>query len=247
MGFGGSAARSGWRVSRVECMDGTIFDIKEFAINDGPGVRITVFLKGCPLRCKWCHNPEGLSCEPQKNLRTGRIVGERWTDHDLCAYLLKYKPAYDISGGGVTFSGGEATMQDKFLISCSERLRAHGVNVNLDTCGYCDKTVFRGILRHVDLCYYDVKCMDSKLHQDMTGVGNELILENLKVLAESDVRYHVRIPLIPHVSDTAENRLAAERFIKGLSRQPESIDWLPFNSLASAKYAVYGMKYRFAE
>ena len=228
-------------------MDGTIFDIKEFAINDGPGVRITVFMKGCPLRCMWCHNPEGMSREPQKNLKTGRIVGEKWTDDDLCAYLLKYKRAYDISGGGVTFSGGEATMQDKFLISCSERLRACGVSVNLDTCGYCDGAVFSSVLRHVDLCYYDVKCMDSELHRNMTGVGNELILENLKVLAASDVRYHVRVPLIPRVSDTEENRLATERFVRGLPRQPESIDWLPFNHFASAKYAVYGMKYQFAE
>ena len=234
-------------MSRVERMDGTVFDIKEFAINDGPGVRITVFLKGCPLRCKWCHNPEGLSCEPQRNLRTGRMVGERWTDDDLCAYLLKFRRAYDISGGGVTFSGGEATMQHEFLLSCSERLRGHGVNVNLDTCGYCDEAVFRGVLRHVDLCYYDVKCMDSELHRDMTGVGNELILENLKILAGSGVRYHVRVPLVPRVSDTVENRLATERFVKGLPRQPESIDWLPFNCLAPAKYAVYGMKYQFAE
>ena len=121
------------------------------------------------------------------------------------------------------------------------------MNVNLDTCGYCDEAVFRGVLRHVDLCYYDVKCMDSELHQDMTGVGNELILENLKVLTGSGVRYHVRVPLVPRVSDTAENRLATERFVKGLPRQPESIDWLPFNGLAPAKYAVYGMKYQFAE
>lgn len=226
-------------------MEGMIFDIKEFAVNDGPGVRVTVFLKGCPLRCRWCHNPEGMSKVPQRNMKTGRMVGEEWTVDELCNYLLKFKMAYDISDGGVTFSGGEPTAQAEFLIACAKALRDGGVSVNLDTSGYCESAVFEKVLQHIDWCYYDLKCMDAALHKDMTGVDNRLILENLKRLSASAVRYHVRVPLIPNVSDTTENRMNTESFVRLLPRPPEKIDWLPFNVLAPAKYPVYEMNYEF--
>lgn len=226
-------------------MNGIVFDIKEFAINDGPGVRITVFLKGCPMRCKWCHNPEGLSKEPQRNLKTGLMVGKEWSDMALVEYLSQFKSAFDLSGGGVTFSGGEATMQPDFLISCADRLHKNGIGVNLDTSGYCESRLFTEILKHVDFCYFDLKCMNSDLHNEMTGVGNELILENLTALSRSHVVYHVRVPLVPGVSDTPENRNATERFVSLLPRKPQRIDWLPFNTLAPGKYPVYGMKYAF--
>lgn len=224
-------------------MAGIVFDIKEFAVNDGPGVRITVFLKGCPLRCKWCHNPEGMDKAPQRNFKTGRMVGEEWSVEDLCEYLVRFKPAFDISDGGVTFSGGEPTAQAAFLVACAKELRKGGVKVNLDTSGYCEPDVFCDILCHVDWCYYDLKCMDGKLHKEMTGVDNLLILENLKRVSGSAVPYHVRVPLIPNVSDTPENRRATEEFVHSLPRPPEKIDWLPFNILAPAKYPVYGMNY----
>lgn len=228
-------------------MTGIVFDIKEFAVNDGPGIRVTVFLKGCPLRCKWCHNPEGMDKVPQRNLKTGRMVGEEWTAERLCGYLMMFKEAYDISNGGVTFSGGEPTAQSEFLIKCADRLHDVGISVNLDTSGYCESAVFEKILLHIDWCYYDLKCMDGKLHKDVTGVDNKLILDNLKRLSESEVKYHVRVPLIPKVSDTPANRAATEAFVHSLSRPPEKVDWLPFNVLAPAKYPVYGMEYRFGE
>ena len=141
-------------------MTGRIFDIQEFAVNDGPGLRVTVFMKGCPLRCKWCHNPEGLSYEPQVNILTGRTVGIDWSADDLIAFLLKYKTAFDVSGGGVTFSGGEATAQFEFVYEVSRRLKVKGIHVNLDTSGYCDEVKFRKLLDVVDLVYFDVKCVD---------------------------------------------------------------------------------------
>lgn len=225
-------------------MSGTVFDIKEFAVNDGPGVRVTVFLKGCPLRCKWCHNPEGMDKVPQRNLTTGRMVGEVWTAEQLCGYLMTFKKAYDISNGGVTFSGGEPTAQSEFLVECADRLHDGGISVNLDTSGYCESDVFEKILLHIDWCYYDLKCMDGRLHKDVTGVDNKLILDNLKRLSESEVKYHVRVPLVPNVSDTPANRAATEAFVQSLPRPPEKIDWLPFNVLAPAKYPVYGMEYK---
>ncbi len=226
-------------------MTGMLFDIKEFAVNDGPGIRITVFLKGCPMRCKWCHNPEGLTKEPQKNLKTGLMVGEEWTDVALVEYLAQFKKAFDLSGGGVTFSGGEATMQPEFLMSCADKLHEKGIEVNLDTSGYCDSGLFCEILQHLDWCYFDLKCMDSDLHRKMTGVGNELIHENLLALSKSQVLFHVRVPLVPGVGDTVENRRATERLVEQLPRKPLKIDWLPFNTLAPGKYPIYGMKYEF--
>lgn len=226
-------------------MSGTIFDIQEFAVNDGPGIRMTVFLKGCPLRCKWCHNPEGMSAEPQMNRATGRMVGREWSVEELVGKLISFKDVFDLSGGGVTFSGGEATAQGEFLIAVAKELRARGVHVNLDTCGQCATEVFRRVLENVDLVYYDLKCMDSALHEKMTGMANELILTNAKVLAESNVSYHIRVPMTPGVGATEENRRATEAFVAQLPRQPEAIDWLPFNEMAGAKYANYGMEYGF--
>lgn len=226
-------------------MLGIVFDIQEFAVNDGPGLRITVFLKGCPLRCRWCHNPEGLSPYPQKNLQTERLIGREWSDVELATHLLQYKDAFDLSGGGVTFSGGEATLQADFLIAVAKILRAHGVHVTLDTSGYCSSEEFTRILGNVDLVYYDLKCMDSKLHQTMTGVDNAQILENARLLALSEVPYRIRVPLTPGVADTSTNRIATEAFVATLPRAPQGIDWLPFNELAGAKYASYGIEYCF--
>lgn len=228
-------------------MTGRIFDIQEFAVNDGPGLRVTVFMKGCPLRCKWCHNPEGLSSEPQTNKVTGRVVGEDWTVERLVAYLAKFKTAFAVSGGGVTFSGGEATVQFDFVYDVSKRLKEEGVHVNLDTCGYCDETKFRKLFEVVDLVYFDVKCVDSKLHQKMTGVGNELILHNLRALAGSSVVYRIRVPMTKNVADTPENLKALDELISKLPRKPQGVDYLPFNELAAAKYKNFGMEYAFNE
>ena len=231
--------------SKGSALSGVVFDIQEFAVNDGPGIRVTVFLKGCPLRCKWCHNPEGMNAEPQANAATGRMVGREWSVEALVGKLVGFKDVFDLSGGGVTFSGGEATAQGEFLIEVAKALRERGVHVNLDTCGQCSTELFRRVLENVDLVYYDLKCMDSALHKQMTGVGNELILANARVLAESGVKYHVRVPSVPGVGATEANRRATEAFVAELPRPPESIDWLPFNEMAGAKYANFGMKYEY--
>lgn len=226
-------------------MKGMVFDIQEFSVNDGPGLRITVFLKGCPLRCRWCHNPEGLSVVPQTNRLTGQTVGREWTVDELLVRILPFKDAFDLSGGGVTFSGGEATAQPEFLIAAASALRARGIHVNLDTCGHCPKETFASILKTVDLVYYDLKCMDDAVHRATTGVGNGLILGNAQTLAASPVPYRIRVPLTPGVGDTSANRAATEAFVSSLARPPLGVDYLPFNELAGAKYAAYGLKYGF--
>lgn len=226
-------------------MTGTVFDIQEFSVNDGPGIRVTVFLKGCPLRCRWCHNPEGQSFEPQMNLKTGLLVGRTWSADGLADYLVRFKDAFELSNGGVTFSGGEPTAQGEFLIETARKLRAAHVHVNMETSGWCERGLFERVLNHLDLVYCDLKCMDAARHKELTGVDNGLILENVRAVAKSTVPYRIRVPLIPGVSDTDENRKRVELFVRGLPRQPELIEWLPYNKLAAAKYPVYGMEYGF--
>ena len=204
-------------------------------------------MKGCPLRCKWCHNPEGLSFEPQINKATGRVVGEEWTVERLVAHLAKFKVAFAVSGGGVSFSGGEATAEFDFVYEVAKRLKEDGIHVNLDTSGYCDETKFRKLLEVVSLVYFDVKCVDSELHQKMTGVGNALILRNLRVVAASKVPYRIRVPMTRNVADTPENLKALDELILSLPRKPEGVDDLLFNELAAAKYKNFDMEYTFRE
>jgi len=226
-------------------MTGTVFDIQEFAVNDGPGIRVTVFMKGCPLRCKWCHNPEGIGFKPQKNLVAGNIIGQEWGIEELFERLISLKSAYDISHGGVTFSGGEPTAQFDFVYALAHRLKEAGVHINLDTCGYCDEIRFKKLIEVVDLVYFDIKCVDGEIHREMTGVDNDLIIRNLRNLASASVAYRIRVPLTKDVSDTVENRQAMELLVGQLQHKPDGVDWLPFNQLAAAKYKNVGMEYKF--
>ncbi len=220
---------------------GTIFDIKEFALNDGPGIRTTVFLKGCPLRCMWCHNPEGISPLPQLNLKTGRQQGEVYTPEKLAERLLKHQAVYEMSGGGITFSGGEPSLQTDFLCEVSDLLPClHKV---LDTSGFCEEQQFHRLIGVMDMFYFDLKLVDSSAHKKYTGVDNALILYNLDALAKSSRDFHIRIPLIPNVTDTDDNLQAILEKLLSLSRKPLRVDPLPYNILAGGKYASYGMRY----
>ena len=159
---------------------GVVFDIREFTVHDGPGIRTTVFLKGCPLRCSWCHNPEGLRSEPQTLCGpTGeRVVGETFTAEALAARLNRLAPVLD--GGGVTFSGGEPLLQAAFVAEVIERLA--GLHVLLDTSGYAAEADFRLVAAKCQLVYFDLKLIDAEMHRRYTGVDNAGILQNLQVL-----------------------------------------------------------------
>lgn len=220
---------------------GLIFDIKEFAINDGPGIRLTVFMKGCPLRCAWCHNPEGISPQPQHNRKTGCMVGKEYTVEELTRRICKFRDVFDLSGGGVTFSGGEPTRQSEFIEACA--LRLNGIHKTLDTSGFCPSATFRRLLGVFDLVYYDLKLADTAAHQRFTGQNNLQILENLHILDESGVPYHIRIPLIPEITDTEKNLSGLLDILAGLRNKPQRVDPLPYNILAGGKYDSYGMAY----
>ncbi len=273
-------------------VSGTIFDISRYCIHDGPGIRTTVFFKGCPLSCWWCHNPEGISREPHLALRPGRctrcgccveacpndaivlsgdgaatdpalcrmcfecaavcpsgareVVGRTATVDEVMAEIVKDVPFYDESGGGVTFSGGEPLFQPDFLL---ELLRACGrrdIHRLVETSGYAHPDVLRRIAAETDIFFYDLKHMDSAVHRQYTGAGNELILENLRSLAEDGAGVCVRLPLIPGVNDGRDHIEAVGAFLKSLRRVPR-VDLLPYHDVMNSKYRRFGWTCRMGE
>ena len=266
---------------------GVIFDIKKYAIHDGPGIRTTVFFKGCPLACRWCHNPEGISVTSQRIYRQERCVscGEciqicpqkvvtqtadgMITDLakcDLCQTCAEHCPSgavefvgrkmtvaevirriekdtafYDQSGGGITLSGGEPLMQPEFLLELLEACGDLDLHRTVDTTGYADASLMLQVAPKTDLFLYDLKLMDETKHLDFTGVSNQLILDNLKLLSENKARIQVRIPIIPGINDDADNIYRTADFVATLS-EIEHISILPFHHSARGKYGRLGME-----
>ncbi len=268
---------------------GVIFDIKRFALHDGPGIRTTVFLKGCPLSCWWCHNPESQSVDPVYFHRghlcvecgacveacpqgarvrsnggitrdaTGcttcgtcvevcpsgaaGIVGRRVTVDELMLDIERDTPFFDQSGGGVTFSGGEPLTQPAFLGDVLDRCGEHDIHRTVDTCGFANKDALRSIAERVDLFLFDLKFMDPVLHRRYTGVRNDRILENLEMLSRLGKPIHVRIPVIPTITDIEGNFEAIGEFVAALPN-PAPIRLLPHHSTAMEKYARFDMEKR---
>ncbi|MGO9895187.1 MAG: radical SAM protein [Bryobacteraceae bacterium] len=224
-------------------ISGVIHEIREFTTHDGPGVRTTVFLKGCVLRCVWCHNPEGLSGERQamRTARGERTVGRRYTAEEVAAILNRQAAILRSNGGGVTFSGGEPLLQAPFVEDIIDRLS--NVHVVLDTAGYATESAFRRVAGKSHLVYFDLKLVDRETHIRYTGVDNAPILANLRVLSSMNVPYVMRVPLVPGVTDTDANLRAIAgiaRSLPGLVR----VDLLPYNRAAGGKYAGLGMEFR---
>lgn len=220
---------------------GLLFDIAEATIHDGPGLRITCFCKGCPLRCSWCHSPEGQEPKPEVLRFSGmeRQCGEEYTDAALADYILKMAPLVD----GVTFSGGEPLMQAGFLEAVLDRLNGH-IHTLLDTSGYGDSAALVRLARRCDLVFFGLKLVDPAVAERWTGRSSIPVLENLHSLDRdaSAAPYRFRIPLIPSVTDTAENLDALADVIRGLTRL-QGIDFLPYNNAAGGKYAACGRRY----
>ncbi len=221
---------------------GVVCDIQEFTLHDGPGIRTTVFLKGCPLRCSWCHNPEAQSREPQQ-IRAGgfrRVVGTLYEATELAGLLNRQATVLKANEGGVTFSGGEPLFQARFVAEVIDHL--NGIHVVLETCGYAEEAEFRLVASKCQLVYYDVKLIDAEAHRRFTGVDNECILANLRCLGELRVPFAVRVPLIPGVTDTDANLSAIARTVRGITGLLR-VELLPYNRAAGGKYAALGMTF----
>ncbi len=223
-------------------LSGIIFDIKEFAIHDGPGIRITVFLKGCPLRCSWCHNPEGLSSEPQtmQGAEGQRIAGKWYSSRELADIINDKADILSVNEGGVTFSGGEPLQQAEFIAEVIDLI--DGVHVLTDTSGYGSERDFRLLAERSDLVFFDLKLIDNNIHTDYTGSDNELILHNMNVLVSLEIPFVIRIPLIPGITDTDKNLSEIAMVIKDLPNLIR-VDLLPYNKMAGGKYNSVGMNF----
>lgn len=231
---------------------GTVFDIKRYAIHDGHGIRTTVFLKGCPLRCPWCHNPEGQNPDPETIARatpveddadaaTHETVGQVMTTQEIVRRIEDDILFFDESGGGVTFSGGEPLAQPEFLSSLLDACRKLEVHTCLDTCGYASPEIFASLIDRVDLFLYDVKFIDDRQHTKYTGVSNRPILENLKALDEAKKRVVIRFLAIPGITDTDENVFAVADFVASLGNLRQ-VSLLAYHRMASEKYRRLGRK-----
>ncbi|MDR2806503.1 MAG: radical SAM protein [Dysgonamonadaceae bacterium] len=221
---------------------GIIFSIEEFGINDGPGIRTVIFLKGCPLRCVWCHNPEGISFEPQYlEKKSGRsLCGYSVDATELAQKMLKNKIIFEMGGGGVTLSGGEPLAQPGFTAEFLEQVAP--VHRAIETSGMAPANVFREIIGLTDLTLIDVKQMNPEKHRQYTGVSNRQILENIDWLCASGKPFVARVPLIPGVNDDRENMQAILALFKGVPSL-QRIELMPYNKFAGAKYPMLGQEY----
>ncbi|MBS3946374.1 MAG: glycyl-radical enzyme activating protein [Melioribacter sp.] len=228
-------------------MKGYIFDIKKYSINDGPGIRTTVFFKGCPLKCWWCHNPESQRKLPEEfeectfrwhlshDYENKHRVGSEVTSDEVLAEIAKDIPFYEESKGGATFSGGEPMLQINFLNELLTLCKTNNITTAIDTTGYTDYKNFELIYNQTDLFLYDLKLMDDDLHIKYTGVSNKIIHENLKRIADTGNKVILRIPIIPSVNDTEKNLDEMIKFIRSLKNIRE-INLLPYHKSANSKY-----------
>ncbi len=233
-------------------MKGTIFDIKRFAVHDGPGIRTTVFFKGCPLQCQWCHNPESIDPIPVCIRKVSKLNGREFSEEETIGYqispedllheLQKEQVFMEESSGGVTFSGGEPLMQHEFLFEMLQLCKSHGMHTTVDTTLFSGWEIINRLLTVTDLFLVDLKLMNDEEHKKYTGVSNKIILENIRKLASKGVSMRVRIPVIPGVTTSPENIKESIAFLSELNGRIEAVDLLPFHNTANEKYKRFHME-----
>ena len=237
-------------------MQGFIFDIKRYAVNDGPGIRTTVFFKGCSLRCRWCHNPESQSVN-HETMTVKRKLGDNTFDDvqqvgytidsgQLVEQIARDEVFFDESGGGVTFSGGEPLMQPEFLLECLRGCKQRNIQTCVDTAGAVDTPLMDEIITHTDIFLFDVKTMDRDTFAEYVGTGFDKVMRNLALVAEKSKRVIIRIPVIPGVNDD-ENSMA--QIISVLHQYPRirEVSLLPFHRTGFDKYRRLGREWLMGE
>jgi pyruvate formate lyase activating enzyme len=268
-----------------------IFNIQAYSIHDGPGIRVTVFIKGCPLSCKWCANPESQQAKPQlmtymssctccgacKAVCPSRAISEKTingktvyiTDRTRCidcggciaaclngarelagkimsvnqvlGAVLEDRLFLEASGGGLTLSGGECLMHPDFSEALLYAAKQEGLNTAVESSCYSSREIIKQVFAYADICLLDIKHMDSAEHKRLTGVPNELILENIKyIYKEMHKQTIIRIPVIPGCNDSRENIIAAAEFISKELGLAVPVNLLPYHSLGEAKNESLG-------
>lgn len=273
--------------------EATIFDIQKFSIHDGPGIRTLIFMKGCPLACIWCSNPESQVSTPQlvfygeKCIRANKCWevcpthaisvkdSQLVLDKSLCNLCGKCVEAcyagawkmfgevvdvdyviqeiekdtlfYKNSGGGVTFGGGEPILYPDFISAVASRCQGAGIPVAIETCGFASWRNFEKILDNIDLVMFDIKHMDPKVHKELCGCSNQLILKNLRRLSQrDDIEVIVRVPTIPGLNDSEDNIKSTIKFVASLGGNIRGIELLPYHKFGENKYERLERKYALA-
>ena len=215
-----------------------IFDVQRGCLHDGPGIRTAVFFKGCPLRCRWCHNPEGWDPQPQTLRYPDRCVscGREMTVEEVLAPILADKPYYG-ADGGVTLTGGEPQLQADFALALTEACEQNGIGVAIET----SMAVYRpDLLRRMRLIIADVKVWDKARHREHTGVDNTAILEHIRQADALGVPILVRTPVIPTINDRVEEIAAIRDFVQTL-RNGVGYELMPYHSLGLDKAQALGV------
>ena len=244
-------------------MKGMISGIKRMEIHDGDGLRTTVFFKGCPLRCIWCHNPESLSfekqvaffknkciscgiCENKRNEKTAEscpvnaieVYGREYELDELVEILLEDEAFFRNSGGGVTLSGGECLAQPDFAVALSRKLYDRGISVYIDTCGYVKSETLKQLIPYTDKFLYDIKAIDAMVHKKCTGKDNHLILDNLKYLCDEGCKIEIRYPLVKGYNDLECENIA--KYLSGLQGITK-VKVLQYHRFSASRYDALGM------
>ncbi len=238
-------------------MKGLIFNVKRYSIHDGPGIRVTFFLKGCPLSCAWCHNPEGISPLPEARTLSNRVggmefsksgeIGKYYSTDEVLEIAGRERVFMNHSNGGVTFSGGEPLVQNEFLLEALRNLKVNGFHTAVDTSGYSDIENIKRIIPFTDLFLFDLKHLDNEKHIASTGVSNALILENFRFLLENAMEVNVRIPVIPGFNnDTGQMSEMRDFLLATKTPALKKINLLPYHKIGASKYKRFNIPYKMA-
>lgn len=216
----------------TETLQGVLLDIHRCSLNDGPGIRTTVFLKGCPLRCLWCHNPESQKLKPEIDTE-GKTWGKEATVDDIMDVVRQDIAYYESSGGGVTLSGGEPLAQPDFSLALLTAAKSEGIHTCLDTSGQASQSVLEATMPLTDVYHFDFKATGTERHMQLTGTDGQRIRENLEMLLDRGAKVILRCPMVPRVNDQPEHLQSIAAL--GAEHPDLKIEILPYHNLGSGK------------